>query len=84
MHSVMTSRPVIRYVTLVCGLSTYLLTISTACSQNFTGFERAVVLTEEENAAANIAALANEEEGREAAPTEGYNQVATVDGSGNV
>lgn len=43
-----------------------------------------MVLTEEENAAANIAALANEEEGREAAPTEGYNQVATVDGSGNV
>lgn len=52
--------------------------------KNFTGFERAVVLTDEENAAANTAALANEEEGREASPVEGYNQVATVDGSGNV
>lgn len=43
-----------------------------------------MVLTEEENAAANTAALANEEEGREASPVEGYDQVATVDGTGNV
>ena len=55
-----------------------------AGDKNFTGFERAVVLTEEENAAANTAALANEEEGREASPVEGYDQVATVDGTGNV
>lgn len=43
-----------------------------------------MVLTEEENAAVNTAALANEEEGREASPAEGYNQVATVDGTSNV
>ncbi len=47
--------------------------------QNLSGFERAVLVTEDENNAVNAAAIQNEKVESEVVPKEGYNEVATGD-----